>query len=150
MTISRVPAVLAIVWFALSGVIDAQKNLPDSPDYLVPPQEIVDIIDAPPTPTAIISPDGKTVAFLERRSAPPIQWLARPMHRLAGYRIDPRNSGPWSAPTIQAIDISTDSRKQRHAVCIKSKNQNSCASWNQFRMAEILTRRNAPFLRRNS
>ena len=105
MTISRVPAVLTIVWFALSGVIDAQKNLPDSPDYLVPPQEIVDIIDAPPTPTAIISPDGKTVAFLERRSAPPIQWLARPMHRLAGYRIDPRNSGPWSAPTIQVIDI---------------------------------------------
>ena len=101
----HVRTILTVLGLAVTGVVSAQEDTPDSSNYLVPPQAIVDIVDTPPTPAAIVSPNRKTVAFIERRGAPPIQWLARPMHRLAGYRIDPRNSGPWNAPAIQAIDL---------------------------------------------
>ncbi len=101
----HVRTILTVLGLAVTSVVSAQEDTPDSSNYLVPPQAIVDIVDTPPTPAAIVSPNLKTVAFIERRGAPPIQWLARPMHRLAGYRIDPRNSGPWNAPAIQAIDL---------------------------------------------
>ena len=101
----RIRTILTVLGLAITGVVSAQEDTPAPSDYLVPPQEIIEIVDAPPTPTAIVSPNRKTIAFIERRGAPPIQWLARPMHRLAGYRIDPRNSGPWNAPAIQAIDL---------------------------------------------
>ena len=104
-TMPRVRTILTVLGLAVSSVVFAQEDTPDSSNYLVPPQTIVEIVDAPPSPGAIVSPNRETVAFIERRGAPPIQWLARPMHRLAGYRIDPRNSGPWNAPTIQAIDL---------------------------------------------
>jgi len=101
----RIRTILTVLGLAITGVVSAQEDTPPPSDYLVPPQEIVEIVDAPPTPTAIVSPNRKTIAFIERRGAPPIQWLARTMHRLAGYRIDPRNSGPWNAPAIQAINL---------------------------------------------
>ncbi len=73
--------------------------------YLTPPAVIVDILDAPPTPSVIVGPTRDVVVFVEQRSMPPIAHLARPMHRLAGFRIDPRNSGPWRAPEIAALTV---------------------------------------------
>ncbi|HXI88654.1 MAG TPA: S9 family peptidase, partial [Blastocatellia bacterium] len=52
--------------------------------YLKPPKVIVDILDAPPTPSVIVSPDHHTVALLNRRSLPTIAELAQPIHRIAG------------------------------------------------------------------
>ena len=93
----------------------AQSEAPGATGYLVPPQAIVDILDAPPPPTAIVGPTRDILAFVERRSMPPIAQLARPMHRLAGYRIDPRNSGPWRLPgisgfTVVRLDLATGTR----------------------------------------
>ena len=61
--------------------------------YLVPPKVIVDILDAPPTPSVIVSPDRRTIALLARRSMPTIAELAEPIHRIAGARINPRTNG---------------------------------------------------------
>jgi dipeptidyl aminopeptidase/acylaminoacyl peptidase len=62
--------------------------------YLLPPKVIVDILDAAPTPTVVVSPDHKTMALLERRNMPTIAELAQPIYRLAGQRINPRTNGP--------------------------------------------------------
>src|SRR5216117_1500664 len=62
--------------------------------YRTPPQVIVDILDAPPLPTAGISPDRQSLLLLEQRSMPTIAELAAPMLRLAGNRINPRTTGP--------------------------------------------------------
>ena len=84
----------------------AAQSHPGSADgYLTPPQEIVDILDAPPTPGVLVSPNRDVIVLTERRSMPPISWQARPLERLAGYRIDPRNSGPWRAPETAALTI---------------------------------------------
>src|SRR5258707_14843470 len=62
--------------------------------YRTPPQVIVDILDAPPLPSASISPDRQWLLLLEQRSMPTIAELAAPMLRLAGNRINPRTTGP--------------------------------------------------------
>jgi dipeptidyl aminopeptidase/acylaminoacyl peptidase len=61
--------------------------------YQLPPKVIVDILDAAPTPTVVVSPGRQTVALLERRSMPSIADLAEPIHRLAGFRINPKTNG---------------------------------------------------------
>ena len=96
---------LLLVLLGFTAPAGAQSDVSAASGYLSPPQTIVDILDASPTPTVIVGPTRDVAALVEQRSMPPIGWLARPMHRLAGYRIDPRNSGPWRAPETAAIAI---------------------------------------------
>ncbi len=91
--------------FALVSSVTAQPASTSTRGYLTPPQEIVDILDAPPTPSVLVGPNRDAIVLLESRSMPPISWQARPLERLAGYRIDPRNSGPWRAPETAALTI---------------------------------------------
>ena len=94
-----------IALLALAGSAAAQSISTAAGGYLTPPQEIVDILDAPPTPGVLVGPTRDVFVLVEQRSMPPIGWLARPLERLAGYRIDPRNSGPWRSPEIAALTI---------------------------------------------
>ena len=89
----------------LPGAAAAQSHPGSAGGYLTPPREIVDILDAPPTPGVLVSPNRDVIVLTEQRSMPPISWQARPLERLAGYRIDPRNSGPWRAPETAALTI---------------------------------------------
>jgi dipeptidyl aminopeptidase/acylaminoacyl peptidase len=73
--------------------------------YQLPPKEIVDILDAPPLPTASVSPTRQVIALLERPSMPAVADLAQPMHRLAGLRINPRTSGLHRAQTLRGITL---------------------------------------------
>ncbi len=65
--------------------------------YRKPPREILDVLNAPPTPEAVVSPSGTDVLLIERILYPPISDLAQPMLRLAGVRINPKNNGPHNA-----------------------------------------------------
>ncbi|HXH06298.1 MAG TPA: prolyl oligopeptidase family serine peptidase [Vicinamibacterales bacterium] len=71
--------------------------------YRMPPQPIVDILEAEPLPQVAVSPDGRTLALLRRRSMPPIAELAEPMLRLAGHRINPAISGPHRLPGLVGL-----------------------------------------------
>ena len=99
------PALAIVLLGAAAGSLFAQTGGTGSSAWLTPPPAIVDILDAPRTPDVVVSPDGDVVALIERRSMPGIADLARPMHRLAGYRIDPRNSAPWRSPAVTAITL---------------------------------------------
>ena len=62
--------------------------------YRLPPPEVVEIVDAPATPSVRISPDMRRRLLLERPSLPTIADVSRPWIGLAGRRIDPANNGP--------------------------------------------------------
>ncbi|MGE5361774.1 MAG: prolyl oligopeptidase family serine peptidase [Bacteroidales bacterium] len=86
-----------LVWTAtlaasllLAGLAQAQTE----PKYLTPPKVVVDILDANPIPSTIVSPSRQQVAIVERKSMPTIGDLAQPMLRLAGMRINPKTNGP--------------------------------------------------------
>jgi len=57
--------------------------------YRLPPDDVVALIDAPPTPSVSFSPDGRWMALIEGSALPSLADVARPMLRLAGLRIDP-------------------------------------------------------------
>jgi dipeptidyl aminopeptidase/acylaminoacyl peptidase len=59
----------------------------DERGYRLPPKEIVDIVDAPAPPQAVVSPAGDVVLLVGVEMYPPISLLAQPIHRLAGVRI---------------------------------------------------------------
>ncbi len=76
------------------------KTVLASDGYLLPPKEIVDIIDAKPEPTLAMSPDSKWVIFLDRDAMPEIEDLARRAIPLAGMRIDPATSSSFQRVSI--------------------------------------------------
>lgn len=69
----------------------------DAFTYQLPPQEIIDMVDAPGTPGVSFSPDAAVMLILERPELPTIEDLAMPEERLAGIRINPDNFGPSQA-----------------------------------------------------
>jgi dipeptidyl aminopeptidase/acylaminoacyl peptidase len=71
--------------------------------YQLPPRAIVDILDAPPPPMAVISPAQNVMALLDRASMPKITDLAAPMLRLAGLRVNPKTNGRHGPATILGI-----------------------------------------------
>ncbi|NIW35188.1 MAG: S9 family peptidase, partial [Gemmatimonadetes bacterium] len=81
---------LALLLFA--GLTSAQQP------YRTPPQDVIDIVDAPPTPAVSVSPDGAWMALTERRAYPSIAQLAEPALGLAGIRFNPRTNGDDQPP----------------------------------------------------
>ena len=73
--------------------------------YLTPPAEIVDILDAPPTPQVIVSPSRDTVALLARPAMPSIAEVSRPMLRIAGFRLNPRTNGPHRSGGVNRVTV---------------------------------------------
>jgi len=57
--------------------------------YQMPPKEIADVVDAPPTPSATVSPDGKWLLLVQQPALLTIADLSRPELKLAGLRFDP-------------------------------------------------------------
>ena len=76
-------AVLCLVFATLVPFVLAQEP------YKLPPKEVIDIVDAPPTPMVSMSPTDDTMALIERESMPTIAYLSEPILRIAGMRITP-------------------------------------------------------------
>ena len=74
-----------VVLFAL---LSSASLLAQEP-YKRPPQDVVDIVDAPPIPSASLSPGGRFLLLTEHESMPDIAYMSQPLLRLAGMRITP-------------------------------------------------------------
>jgi dipeptidyl aminopeptidase/acylaminoacyl peptidase len=61
--------------------------------YQQPPKEIRDVLNAPPTPTVSVSPQGDYAIFLQAVRYPPIAQVAQPFLPLAGIRVDAATNG---------------------------------------------------------
>ena len=64
-------------------------NLENPSTYRLPPQDVVDIIDAKPTPVVTVSPERSSLLLVDYEAYPPIELLARPFLKLGGIRVDP-------------------------------------------------------------
>ena len=81
-------SITAIVSIALAAAF-APAATSGAEGYRLPAQQIVDLVDTPPTPGASLSPDGTAMLLVQSASLPTIAELAEPMLRLAGLRIPP-------------------------------------------------------------
>jgi len=73
--------------------------------YQTPGDDIVAIIDAPPTPAALLAPGGNFVALVHYEAHPPVSQLARPYLALAGVRVDPAIAGRQRTRRLTAISV---------------------------------------------
>ncbi len=62
--------------------------------YMLPPDEILSIVDAPPTPSVSIQPQAGKMLLLDNPVMPGIDELAAEEMRLAGIRFNPATNGP--------------------------------------------------------
>ncbi len=90
---------ICIVGLALTLVLTAAMGWAQQP-YQKPPKAIEDVLNAPQTPSASVSPARDVVILTTPASYPTIADLAQPMLRLAGLRINPNTNGPHNPPRI--------------------------------------------------
>jgi dipeptidyl aminopeptidase/acylaminoacyl peptidase len=74
------------------GIIIVTAALGLSQRYEKPPQEILDVLNAPSFPVASVSPAKDRIALLEPVSYPTVADMAEPILRLAGLRINPNSN----------------------------------------------------------
>jgi len=60
--------------------------------YKLPPKEVINILDAPPTPRVSMSPARDMMLLTEFESMPSIAYISQPLYRIAGMRITPQNN----------------------------------------------------------
>lgn len=84
--------------------VDAAPLFADE-GYLQPPANVVDILDAEPTPRLSASPDGQWLLLIQRPSMPSIADLSRRMLRLGGLRIDPVANGRFSGGYDRGVSL---------------------------------------------
>lgn len=87
--------------FGLLAVVAAPVSAQEP--YRRPPQAIVDMLDAPALPVAVVSPDRTWMLLTEQPSMPSIAEVSAPMLRLAGYRMNPRTNGPTLPGRVTGI-----------------------------------------------
>jgi dipeptidyl aminopeptidase/acylaminoacyl peptidase len=75
--------------------------------YQKPPKAILDVMNAPVTPTASLSPARTHLLLLEPVRNPSIADIAKPMLRLAGYRIDPATNGAHLTSYVTGLSVIT-------------------------------------------
>jgi dipeptidyl aminopeptidase/acylaminoacyl peptidase len=76
--------ILVAVLLSVTAVMGVSQT-----SYKTPPEGVIKILDAPPTPQVQMSPAGNAMLLMEMDAHPPIEVLAQPMLRLAGLRINP-------------------------------------------------------------
>lgn len=100
---------IGAVMAPIAGFMAIGQALAQDP-YRLPPQEIVDIVDAAPAPFTSLSPARDTILLMHREALPPVSEMARPMERLAGMRLDAATNGrhgPRSVIGLSIMDLDT-------------------------------------------
>ena len=77
-------------FFMLALLVALAATLCAQTSYKLPPKEVIDILDAPPTPMVSPSPRGDAIMLVQFQAQPSIALISRPFLRLAGMRIDPQ------------------------------------------------------------
>lgn len=75
--------------------------------YRLPPADVVDIVDAPPTPVVVVAPGGERIGRFTFEALPSIAEVTRPFERLAGIRVDPQRHARRRTRWTTAIEIQT-------------------------------------------
>ncbi|HMP80909.1 MAG TPA: hypothetical protein PKD54_15745, partial [Pirellulaceae bacterium] len=104
-------------------------------EYLLPPPEVVEIIDARPEPVASFSPDGQWLLLLGRDAHPSIEDLAKRMLPLAGIRIDPAANGIFRTDYIRSIAIRRRDHEELFRVHLPADARISNVSWSHTSQA---------------
>ncbi len=112
--------------------------------YQLPPKELIDIVDAPPTPSVSLSPDNEWLLILSRPNLPSIEEIAQPELRIAGIRINPRNNGPSHPRYYTGITLKNLKSMQETKIKLPENSRIANINWSpdNKKFAFILLKKN--------
>ena len=99
-------ALTGFLFFSFNVV--AQEEL----TYQKPPQSIIDLVDAAPSPSIRISSDGNWMLILQNPGLPSISEVAQPELRLAGIRINPATNGQSRSSYFNGIKLKSVNKNE--------------------------------------
>ena len=73
--------------------------------YQLPPPEVTAILDTPPTPVTVLSPDRRHLLLVKYDAYPPLALLARPFLKLGGIRVDPAISATQRTAVYKSLSL---------------------------------------------
>ncbi|QCR22778.1 prolyl oligopeptidase family serine peptidase [Pontibacter sp. SGAir0037] len=76
----------------LFGGLQASVSAQSSTTYQLPPKSIVDLVDAPSSPTVRFNKDGSLMLLLQAPGYASIEQVAQPVIGLAGIKLNPANN----------------------------------------------------------
>jgi dipeptidyl aminopeptidase/acylaminoacyl peptidase len=97
--------------------------------YKTPERDIISIVDAPPTPVALLAPAGRFAALVHYESHPPIALLERRHLRLAGIRVDPVLAGRQRVRRLTGLSVLRLADGTERAVALPEGAQPSVPAW---------------------
>jgi dipeptidyl aminopeptidase/acylaminoacyl peptidase len=93
--------------------------------YRQPPAPIAQILDAPPTPNAVPSPNRDWLLLIEPSGAPSIAQVGAPFLRLAGHRVNPRTNGPHlefgAARGMRLVRVAAGEPRERRIETVQTR-----------------------------
>lgn len=102
-----------------SGPADERADETTS-SYRLPPADVVQIVDAPPTPVVRVAPGGERLGRFTYRALPSIDEVTRPFERLAGIRVDAQRHARRRTRWYTAIEIQAVADGKTVAVALPS------------------------------
>lgn len=102
----------------------------DDSQYQLPPNEVVEIIDADPEPAVNFSPDTGWMLMLHRRAMPDLEDISRRMLRLGGIRVDPAANSRFETDFGTGLSIRARENEEEITIPIPSGAKINGTSWN--------------------
>jgi len=90
---------------SLALLVITTSTLAGETNYQKPPQEVLDVLNAPLTPTISVSPHRDYAILMQPVRYPSIKEVAQPMLRLAGIRIDSNTNGMHLAGNVTSFTL---------------------------------------------
>jgi dipeptidyl aminopeptidase/acylaminoacyl peptidase len=116
-------------WVPVAALLLSGAPAEAQPGYRKPPREVLDILQAPPTPQVSVSPARDRLLLLQSERYPGVADLAEPMLRLAGLRINPANNGPHRPPRVVGLTLVNLADGKRQQVEIPVKPHLGAVAW---------------------
>jgi dipeptidyl aminopeptidase/acylaminoacyl peptidase len=104
---------LSVILFVLTASPAAGQQ-----GYQKPPKAVLDVLNAPLTPNASVSPASDFVVMYRQVPYPTIADMAQPMLRLAGLRINPLQSGTHNPPHFTDFVVKHVPDGEEHKVAL--------------------------------
>jgi len=108
-------------------------------NYQLPPNEVVDIVDAKPEPSISISPDAKWMIYVDRDAMPDISDLSRRMVGLAGIRIDPVANGGFQTDFLRGLSLRRRESATLTRIPIAENSRIASMSWSHDSQSFVFT-----------
>jgi dipeptidyl aminopeptidase/acylaminoacyl peptidase len=97
--------------------------------YKVPEPDVVAIVDAPPTPAALLAPGGRFMALVHIEAHPPVSQLARPYLPLAGIRVDPALAARQRVRRLTGVSVLSLADGKTREIALPDGAQPSAPAW---------------------